>query len=46
MGSGELASLVQEGKPVTLNCGFCNTDYTFSIEELQTLLQKMKANGK
>lgn len=46
MGSGELASLVQEGKPVTLNCGFCNTDYTFSLEELQALLQKMRAEGK
>ncbi|MBQ6468886.1 MAG: Hsp33 family molecular chaperone HslO [Lachnospiraceae bacterium] len=46
MGSGELASLVQEGKPVTLNCGFCNMDYTFSLEELQALLQKMRAEGK
>ncbi|MBE5997670.1 MAG: Hsp33 family molecular chaperone HslO [Lachnospiraceae bacterium] len=46
MGSRELAALALEGKPVTLNCGFCNTDYTFSVEELQALLQKMKANGK
>ena len=46
MGSGELGALVQEGKPVTLNCGFCNTDYTFSTEELQVLWEKMRASGK
>ena len=37
MGEVELCSLIKEGKPVTLNCGFCNTDYTFTPEELQEL---------
>ena len=39
MGSGEIRSLIAEGKPVTLNCHFCNTDYTFSQEQLVEVLQ-------
>ena len=37
MGDVELYSLIREGSPVTLNCGFCNTDYTFSVTELEEL---------
>ena len=40
MGETEIRSLIDEGMPVTLNCGFCNTDYTFSINELKALLDK------
>ena len=43
MGRGEIRSLIAEGKPVTLNCHFCNTDYTFSQEELIGILQKLQA---
>ena len=42
MGDVELYSLIKEGKPVTLNCGFCNTDYTFSVKELEDLRRKGK----
>lgn len=45
MGSGEIRSLIAEGKPVTLNCHFCNTDYTFSTEELIGVLQKALNRG-
>lgn len=38
MGSRELAGLLKDQKPVTLNCGFCNTDYTFTIPELEQIL--------
>ncbi len=27
--------MIQEGKKVELNCHFCNTNYTFSVEELK-----------
>lgn len=37
IGKEELNSMIEEGKPVTLNCGFCNTDYTFTLEELKEL---------
>ena len=40
MGRGELTSLIEEGKPVTLNCGFCNTDYTFSVAELEQIRER------
>ncbi len=42
MGDVELYSLIKEGKPVTLNCGFCNTDYTFTVAELEQLREKAK----
>ena len=40
IGKEELKSMIDEGNPVTLNCGFCNTDYTFSVDELKELYQK------
>ena len=40
MGAKEIRSLIADGKPVTLNCGFCNTDYTFSIDDLILLLSR------
>jgi len=40
LGPKEIRSLIAEGKPVTLNCHFCNTDYTFTTEELIDILQK------
>ena len=42
LGKKELQSLIDEGKDVTLNCGFCNTDYTFSVEECKNLLESAK----
>ena len=45
MGSGEIRQMIAEGKPVTLNCHFCNTDYTFSQEDLIALLQDALANA-
>ena len=42
-GRGEIRALIAEGKPVTLNCHFCNTDYTFTQEELIGILQKLQA---
>ena len=40
LGPREIRSLIAEGKPITLNCHFCNTDYTFSTEELIDVLQR------
>jgi len=42
VGSKELNAMIKEGKPVELNCHFCNTKYTFSIEELKEILVKAK----
>jgi molecular chaperone Hsp33 len=37
LGRKELQSLIDEGEDVTLNCHFCNTDYTFTVEELRRI---------
>lgn len=42
VGRKELNEMIQEGKPVELNCHFCNTNYTFSVEELKDILRKCK----
>ena len=33
----ELQELIDEGKDVELNCHFCNTDYTFTVDELKKI---------
>ena len=45
LGQKEIRSLIAEGNPVTLNCHFCNTDYTFSVDELIDILQKARGNS-
>lgn len=39
IGRKELCSMIDEGKPVNLNCHFCNTDYEFSVEDLKRILK-------
>lgn len=38
IGREELTDIVNDGKPVTLNCHFCNTDYTYNISEIRAIL--------
>ena len=42
IGRKDLNELIQEGRPVELNCHFCNKNYTFSVEELKEILRKCK----
>lgn len=42
IGRKELNELIQEGKPIEMNCHFCNTNYTFTVEELKEILRKCK----
>jgi molecular chaperone Hsp33 len=39
-GKKEIQSMIDDGKPIEVNCHFCNTNYTFSIEELKELLKR------
>ena len=39
----EIKEMIEEGKEVELNCHFCNTNYTFTVEELKEILHKAKA---
>ena len=39
MGKKELQSIIDDGEPITVNCHFCNTDYTYSVDEIRELLE-------
>lgn len=39
IGRKELTDIIADGKPVEINCHFCNTNYTFAIEELKEILK-------
>ena len=39
VGQDELKSMIADGKEVTLNCHFCNTNYAFTVDELKKLLR-------
>jgi len=39
IGKKELQGMIDDGKPVNLNCHFCNTDYEFGIEDLKRILK-------
>lgn len=40
IGKKEIHEMISENKPVEVNCHFCNTSYSFSVEELKALLNK------
>ena len=39
IGKKELQTMIADGKPVNLNCHFCNTDYEFDTEDLKRILK-------
>ena len=40
IGSKEITDMIAEDKPITVNCHFCNTDYTFSVAQLREIWKK------
>lgn len=38
IGKKDLQEMIDEGKPIEVNCHFCNTNYNFSVGELKELL--------
>ena len=40
VGREEIQSMIDDGKPVELNCHFCNKNYTFTVDELKALLKR------
>lgn len=42
IGRKEIKEMISEGKPIELNCHFCNTDYEFTIEDLKQILVKCR----
>ena len=43
VGKKELQNMIDEGKPIEVNCHFCNTNYTFEVNELKEIYKKSKA---
>ena len=39
VGKKELSDMIEEGKPIEVNCHFCNSHYNFSVEELEEMLK-------
>ncbi|MBQ6814150.1 MAG: Hsp33 family molecular chaperone HslO [Lachnospiraceae bacterium] len=39
IGRKELTDIVNEGNDINLNCHFCNTDYSFTIDEIKEFLK-------
>lgn len=44
VGAEEIQNLINEGEPIEVNCHFCNSHYTFQVEELEAMLEA--ATGK
>lgn len=42
VGEKELKDMINEGKPIEVNCHFCNTNYKFTVEDLKKMLKKAK----
>ena len=42
IGKKDIEEMIADNKDIEVNCHFCNTSYTFSVEELKVLLQKSR----
>lgn len=40
IGRKELLEIIDEGKPIEVNCHFCNTHYHYDIDEIKDMYQK------
>lgn len=40
IGKKELREMIDDGKPIEVNCHFCNKTYEFGVEELKELLKR------
>ena len=42
VGRKDIGEMIEDGKPIEVNCHFCNKNYTFSVDELKDMLEKSK----
>ena len=40
IGKAELQNMIADGEDIEINCHFCNTSYTFSVDELKQICKK------
>lgn len=42
IGKKDIQEMIDDEKPIEVNCHFCNTNYEFSVEELKQILKKSR----
>ena len=42
VGKKDLQEMIADGKPIEVNCHFCNTNYTFEVDELKEIYKKSR----
>ena len=42
VGKKEIQDMIDDGQDIEVKCHFCNTAYTFSVDELKELLKKSR----
>lgn len=42
IGGKDIQEMIDDQKPIEVNCHFCNTNYEFSVEELKQILKKSR----
>lgn len=42
IGRKDITDMINDNKPIEVNCHFCNTNYEFSVDELKSLLKSLK----
>ena len=42
IGKKDIQEMIQDNKPIEVNCHFCNTQYTFSVDELKEILKQAR----
>lgn len=42
IGRKDIQEMIEDGKDIEMHCHFCNTSYTFTVEELKDILKRSK----
>lgn len=42
IGKKDIQEMINDGKPIEMHCHFCNSSYTFTVEELKEIIKKSR----
>lgn len=42
IGQKDIQEMIDDGKPIEVNCHFCNSNYTFDVDELKEMLKQAR----